>query len=118
MKVNIFAHITATGKTKDHQWYTNTAAAVHMTHDPRFYINADPDQVHEWFKTVDGHKIQKQGVITIALEMLLDNKSAYVHLHNIHYCPELYFNLFSLGILEKKRVPVYWEARIPLCHRE
>ncbi len=32
----------------------------------------------------------------------MDDKSAYVHLHNIHYCPKLDSNLLSLGILEKK----------------
>ncbi len=102
MKVNICANVTVTRKKKDYQWYMNTAAAVNMTHDPRFYINADLDQVHELFEMADGHKIQTQAADTIALETLLDDKSAYVHLHNVHYCLELDFNLLSLGILEKK----------------
>ena len=102
MKVNICANVTATGKKKDHQWYMDTAAAVHMTHDPCLYINADLDPVHERFETADDHKIQTQGAGTIALETLLDDKSAYVHLHNVYYFPELDSNLLSLGILEKK----------------
>ncbi len=57
MKVNIYANVTASGKKKDHEWYMDTAAAVHMTHDLRFYINADLDPVHEWFETADDHKI-------------------------------------------------------------
>lgn len=79
MKVNICANVTATGKTKDHQWYMDTAAAVHMTHDLRLYINTDLDLVHEWFETANGHKIQTQGAGTVALETLLDGESAYVH---------------------------------------
>ncbi len=102
MKVNICVNVTATGKKKDHQRYMDTAAAVHMTHDPRLYINADLDPDHEWFETADGQEIQIQGAGTIALETLLDDKSAYVHLHNVHYCPELDSNLLSLGILENK----------------
>ncbi len=58
MKVNICTNVIATGKKKDHQWYMDTAAAVHMPHDPRIYINADLDPVHEWFETANGHKIQ------------------------------------------------------------
>ncbi len=73
-----------------------------MTHDPYLYINADLDPVHEWFETADGHRIQTQGAGTIALETLLNDKSVYVHLHNVNYCFELDSNLLSLGILEKK----------------
>ncbi len=80
----------------------DTAAAIYMTHDPRFYINADLDPVHKWFETADGHNIQTKSAGTIALKMLLDDKSEYVHLHNVHYFPELDSNLLSLGILEKK----------------
>ncbi len=32
----------------------------------------------------------------------MDDKSAYIHLHNIYYCSELDSNLLSLGTIEKK----------------
>ena len=32
----------------------------------------------------------------------MDGKSEYIHLHNIHYCPELNSNFLLLGILKKK----------------
>ena len=32
----------------------------------------------------------------------MDGESKYVHLHNVHYCPELESNLLSLEVLEKK----------------
>ncbi len=39
----------------------------------------------------------------------MDDKSAYVHFYNVHYCPELDFNLLSLRILEKKRFQFVWK---------
>lgn len=73
-----------------------------MTYDLHFYINTNLDLIHEWFEMVDSHKIQIQGVGTIALETLLDSKSAYIYFYNIHCFPKLDFNLLSLRILEKK----------------
>lgn len=102
IKVNICANVIAMGKKKDYHWYMNIVTVVHMTHDLRLYINADFDPVHKWFETADGYKIQMQAIGTIALETLLDGKTTYVHLHNVHYCLELDSNLLSLGILEKK----------------
>ena len=103
MIANICANITASRKQlKDHQWYMDTAAAIHMTHDLRLYINSDLDPIQEWFKMADGHKIQTHGLGIIALETLMDGESKYVYLHNVHYCLELDLNLLSLGVLEKK----------------
>lgn len=81
----------------------DTMTTIYMTYDLRLHINADLDQVHKQFKTADDHKIQIHIAGTIALEMLLEGKSAYIHLHNIYYYPELDFNLLFLEILEKKR---------------
>lgn len=78
--------------------------SIYMTHDPRLYINVDLDPVHKLFQTADGHKIQTQGVSTIALDMLLEGKIAYVYLHNIYYYPELDSNLLILNIFEKKEI--------------
>ena len=73
-----------------------------MTHDIRLYVNSNLDQIQKWFETANGQKIQAKGSGTIALETLIDGKSSYVHLRNVHYCPELDSNLLSLGVLEKK----------------
>ena len=102
MIANICANVSATGKKKDHQWYLDTAATVHMTHDLRLYISSDLDPIHEWFETANGYKIQAKGSGTIALETLIDGENSYIHLRNVHYCPELDSNLLSLGILETK----------------
>lgn len=73
-----------------------------MTHDIRLYVNPNLDQIQEWFETANGQRIQAKGSGTIALETLIDGKNSYVHLRNVHYCPELDSNLLSLGVLEKK----------------
>ncbi len=47
MKVNIYANVRTTKKKKDHQWYMDTTAVIHTTHDPRLYINTDLDPFQE-----------------------------------------------------------------------
>ena len=98
MIVNLCANVTLSAKPKDHQWYLDTAATVHMTHDICLYVNSNLDQIQE---SANGQQFQAKRSGTIALETMIDGKSSYVHLRNVHYCPELDSNLLSLGVLEK-----------------
>jgi hypothetical protein len=68
----------------------DTAAAIHITHDVSLFVSDELKQ------------IQSRGAGTINLEILLDDKHTNVHLHDVHYCPEVDSNLLSLGVLEEK----------------
>ena len=47
MIANICANVTASGKQKNHQWYIDIAADVHMTNNLRLYINSNLDPIQE-----------------------------------------------------------------------
>jgi hypothetical protein len=85
----------------------DSAAAVHITHDLTLFMTELDSRV-EWIETATGQQIQTRGAGTINLDVILDdgehtNKaSTNVHLHDVHYCPEVDSNLLSLGVLEEK----------------
>jgi hypothetical protein len=101
-KPTIRAAITASGGSKDDQWYMDTAAAVHITHDLTLFMSELDSRV-ESIETATGEKIQTRGAGIINVDVILDsNEHTNVHLHDVHYCPEVDSNLLSLGVLEEK----------------
>ena len=89
---------------KDHTWYFDSAAGVHTTHHLRDYINADLDDSQEAIETANGKILYTQGARTIATEVIVNGVCNFVHIHNVHYCPEIDSNLLSLSAFTAKRL--------------
>ena len=87
---------------KDHTWYLDSAAGVHTTHHLRDYISPDLDDSQEAIETANGEILYTQGAGTIAIEVIVNGVCNLVHIHNVHYCPEMDSNLLSLGTLTAK----------------
>ena len=94
--------ITANGGSKDPNWYADCAASSHLTHDISIFLSTDLDDHVEEIRAADGAILRTRGSGTIALATLVNRHHSFVHLHNVHYCPEIDTNLLSLGALEAK----------------
>ena len=92
----------ATTDVKDHTWYLDSAASVHTTHHLTDYITPDLDDTREAIETANGEILQTRGAGTIAIEVIVNGICDFVHIHDVHYCPEIDSNLLSLGILTAK----------------
>jgi hypothetical protein len=91
-------------KEKDDQWYLNSIAIVHVTHDLRLFISFDlnADDI-ECIETASGEQIETRGSETVEIEMTVDDKNTTLTMTDVHYCLELNSNLISLGVLKAKR---------------
>ena len=86
---------------KDHSWYLDSAASMHMTHDRGLYEDHKLDETTMTIALADGSSILASGVGKVALNLLVDGADIRTILHDVYYCPELESNLISLGTLEK-----------------
>jgi hypothetical protein len=93
--------ITISENNKNNQWYMNTTAVVHITHDLILFM-IELNNQFEWIETVIDQEIQTRDVETINLEIMLNNENINVHLHDVHYCLEVNSNLLSLNVLKEK----------------
>ena len=89
--------LSTTGE-KDAAWYLDSAASVHLTYHLENYIHPDLDDQREVIEIANGDTLKTRGAGTIALEVMVSGTSTYVHIHNVHYCPEVDSNLLSLGV--------------------
>ena len=87
----------STSGTKDEAWYLDSAASVHTTYHLKDYIYPDLDDSQEDIEIANGELLRTRGAGTIAIEIVIDNIPSFVHIHNVHYCPEIDTNLLSLG---------------------
>ena len=87
---------------KDSAWYLDSACSAHATYDLKDYIYPDLDDSRETIETANGEILCTRGAGTVAIEVSIDGTPSYIHLKNVHYCPELDSNLLSLGVLEAK----------------
>jgi hypothetical protein len=96
--------IKKVNNSKNNQWYLDTAAAVHVTHAARLFIDDELNLDHtEWIEIASDEAIQTLDTSTIKLDVIqVSDENAYVHLIEIHYCLQLDTNLLSLGALEAK----------------
>ena len=97
-------NVTATGRSQDPYWYTDCAASSHITHDISAFLSTDLDDNTEEILAADGVVLRTRGSGTIALATSVNGNDSFIHLHNVHYCPEIDTNLLSLGALEAKRL--------------
>ncbi len=88
---------------KDDQWYLNSAAVVHVTHDLRLFISDLNEDVIECIETASDEQIETRGSGTIEIEMTVDDKNITVTMTDVHYCLELNSNLISLDVLKAKK---------------
>ncbi len=88
---------------KDDQWYLNSIAIVHVTHDLRLFVSDLNVDVIEWIETANDEQIKTRGTGTIRLEMNVADKNISVTMSDVHYCLELNSNLISLSVLEAKK---------------
>lgn len=95
------AKISTTGN-KDEAWYLDSTASVHITYHLKDYIYPDLDDSHEDIEIANGEVLHARGAGTIAIDIMIDSIPSYVHIHNVHYCPEIDTNLLSLGSFASK----------------
>lgn len=76
----------------------DSAASVHLTSHLKDCIHLDLDNQQEVIEIANGDTLKTQRAGTIALEVMVSNTSIYVHINNVHYCPETDLNLLSLGV--------------------
>lgn len=95
------ARLSVTG-IKNDTWYLDSAASIHTTHHLTDYITPDLDDSKEAIEIANGEILYTQGAETIAIEVLVNGVCDFIHLHNVHYCPEVDSNLLSLGALTAK----------------
>ena len=95
------AKLSTTGE-KDTRWYLDSATSVHTTYHLTDYITPDSDDSREPFEIANGETLYTRGAGTIAIEVVVDEVSDFIHLRNVHYCPEVDSNLLSLGALTAK----------------
>ena len=103
---------TSTTGDKDAAWYLDSAASVHMTYHLKDYIHPDLDNQHEDIEMANGQYLKTRGAGTIALEVMVFGIPTYVHIHNVHYCPEIDSNFLSLGTFGAKGFEFYTKKGI------
>jgi uncharacterized protein YlxP (DUF503 family) len=101
IKLIIKIAITISENNKNDQWYMNTTAVVHITHDLILFM-IELNSQFEWIETITNQKIQIRNAATINLEIMLNDENINVLLHDVHYCFEVNSNLLSLSVLEEK----------------
>lgn len=89
-------------KDKNNTWYLDSAAAAHTTYNLKDYVYPDLDNLREIIETPNRKVLYTRGAGTVAFEIMINNTFFYVHLKNVHYCPETISNLLSLGIFKAK----------------
>lgn len=89
-----------TGKNKDSTWYLDSATPLHITHSLKDYVYPDLDDSRERIENPNGDILRTRGAGTVALEVMTHGIPSWVHVYNVHYCPEMTSNLISLGTLE------------------
>ena len=102
----------STTREKDETWYLDSAASVHMTYHLKDYIYPDLDNQQEDVEIANGQVLHTRGAETIALEVMAFGIPTYVHIHNVHYCPEIDSNLLSLGTFGAKGFEFYTKKDI------
>ncbi|MCJ1263342.1 hypothetical protein MMC22_003212 [Lobaria immixta] len=100
----IVCNVTATGHSKDLNWYADCAASSHITHAISAFLSTDLDNNTEEILATDRVILRTRGSSTIALATSVNGNDSFIHLHNVHYCPEIDTNLLSLGALEAKKL--------------
>jgi hypothetical protein len=88
---------------KDDQWYLNSIAIVHVTHDLRLFISDLNADVIECIETVSDEQIKTRESKTIEIEMTVNDKNTTVTMTDVHYCLELNSNLISFDVLKAKK---------------
>ncbi len=88
---------------KNDQWYLNSTAIVHVTHDLKLFISDLNENVIECIETANDEQIETRETETIDLEMIVNDKNINATMSNVHYCLELNSNLISFDVLKEKR---------------
>jgi transposase InsO family protein len=92
----------ASASRKDDNWYLDSAASVHLTHNLSWFGDNQLEDTTMPVSLADGTSVQASGVGTAILNLLVNGENVRTNLRNVYYCPELDSNLISLGTLEKK----------------
>ncbi|KAE9338316.1 hypothetical protein PR003_g11563 [Phytophthora rubi] len=81
-------------------WYFDTAANVHMTGNPWYYVTytPDPSQSQHIQGVTAALASRIAGVGTVALITMVDGQQATVTLNDVFYVPRATHGLFSIGL--------------------
>lgn len=77
-----------------------------ITRDISIFLSTDLDNRTEEILAADGIVLPTRASGTIALATLVNRNHSFIHLHNMHCCPEIDTNLLSLGALEAKGLQI------------
>jgi hypothetical protein len=103
-KVLISGHVNKakTSDDKDDTFWMDSAADIHITHDFSLFDKATyKEKRHEFVAVGDGSQYRIHGVGTISIDPLVDGDYEELDLVNVHYVPNMEYNLLSLGTLER-----------------
>lgn len=80
----------------------DSVCSTHATYNLKDYIYSNLNNLREKIETASGNILHICGAGTVAIKIIINGIPSYIHLKNVHYCPEMDSNLLSLGILEAK----------------
>ena len=102
----------------DHTWYLDSAAGVHTTHHLTDYLSTNLDDSQEAIETANGNILYTRGAGTIAIEVIVNGVCDFVHIHNVHYCPEIDFqSSFARYLHRQKNWKFHTNRGDPQHHR-
>ncbi|KAE9167269.1 hypothetical protein PF004_g28877 [Phytophthora fragariae] len=86
--------------TSSGRWYFDTAANVHVTGNPWYYVTftPDPSQSQHIQSVTAALASRIAGVGTVALITMVDGQQATVTLNDVFYVPGATHGLFSIGL--------------------
>jgi len=99
-----------TKKPKDDNWWMDSAADVHITHD-RSLFRTYRSLTNENVVVANDTPVKVHGIGTIELNILINGEEHTIGLENTWHVPDLAYNLLSLGTLDQKGYPFRSDGR-------
>ena len=86
--------------SKDESWWMDSGSDVHITYNPDLFDTYKT--VKKSVMGVHNTPLDIRGTGTVTLQCNVEGIQRQLTMENVHYCPEAEYNLFSIGVAEKK----------------
>lgn len=87
---------------KNPYWYVDCAASSYLIYNISVFFSTNFDNHIEEIYTANSNIIHIQDIDIIALAISVNENNSFIHLHNVHYYPEININFLSFRALEAK----------------
>ena len=86
--------------SKDENWWMDSGSDVHITYNRDLFETFKP--VQKSVMGVHNTPLDIRGTGTVTLQCNVEGTQRQLTMQNVHYCPDAEYNLFSIGVAEKK----------------